>query len=203
MMNPLLTKRLGIIALLVSTLLLGACSSRPAAPKADLHQAAQAAKIAGENNAANPSKPVQLGPSKQSAQKPVKAGAGVKTTAATGAIAAAKPIQAGPAGGQTAAAEKPVTKIAAAKVLKEVPANGTAIHLASYREIAAAQRGWQILTRSYHELAPLKPLYVAVDLPGKGRVLRLYGAGADSARLKKICSDMQAAGAYCAANIAF
>jgi hypothetical protein len=91
----------------------------------------------------------------------------------------------------------------AADINTTVPVNGTAIHLASYREIGSAKRGWQILSKSYKELVPLKPLYVAVDLPGKGHILRLYGTGSDATSLKTICSEMHEDGAYCASNIAF
>lgn len=120
----------------------------------------------------------------------------------------AGPISTGPGAAKPDAAEPVVTAAPASgdggvAVATELPANGTAIHLASYREIGSAQRGWQILTQHYRELLPLKPLYVAVDLPGKGHVLRLYGTGADASALQEICRTMHTDGAYCAANIAF
>ena len=71
----------------------------------------------------------------------------------------------------------------------EVPTNGTAIHLASYREIGSAKRGWRKLTHSYQALQPLKPLYVSVEIPGKGHMLRLYGTGTTTASLKTICHE--------------
>ncbi|HVI88094.1 MAG TPA: hypothetical protein VM659_07315 [Dongiaceae bacterium] len=219
-------------ALPLTVLLLTACSDQPATQKADLQQAADAAKIAGEAKPvpkyaeAKPTQtyaPVQLGPSKQAVtNKPAPVAGTKQVTAAVpaaiptqpdataknglksrpAAVSAApmiaQPIAAGPA---PSLASTP--SVQPAKVADATPANGTAIHLASYREIASAQRGWQILSKSYHELAPLKPLYVAVDLPGKGHVLRLYGTGADARVLKEICHEMQTAGAYCADNIAF
>lgn len=134
------------------------------------------------------------------------------TPIAAGPIAAEPmktgPISTGPVAAKPDAAEPVVTAAPASgdggvAVATELPANGTAIHLASYREIGSAQRGWQILTQHYRELLPLKPLYVAVDLPGKGHVLRLYGTGADATALQEICRAMHTDGAYCAANIAF
>jgi len=120
------------------------------------------------------------------------------------ALAIVQPLAAGPvAEPTTASADIDAADIGTTNIGTKVPANGTAIHLASYREIGSAKRGWQILSSSYKELVPLKPLYVAVDVPGKGHVLRLYGTGTDAAALKTICTEMHAQGAYCAANIAF
>lgn len=79
-----------------------------------------------------------------------------------------------------------------------VPAAGAAVHLASYLDISAARRGWEILSAAHAELAALTPLYVPVDLPGKGHFLRLYGTGANPAALGDICRRLQASGAYCA-----
>jgi len=79
-----------------------------------------------------------------------------------------------------------------------IPAAGAAIHLASYLDIAAARRGWEVLSASHIELAPLTPLYVPVDLPGKGHFLRLYATGGNPAALSDICRRLQTSGAYCA-----
>ncbi|HVJ41492.1 MAG TPA: hypothetical protein VM639_08340 [Dongiaceae bacterium] len=207
-------------------LILSACATPEQPAKSDLQQAAQAAKIAGEAEANKRTAPLELVPSKPAKAKvavspppviqpsivpasaatastaaPARAAAPVAAPAAAGKadlVAAAKPIAAGPV-----VAPSPAAGTDDPAVASKLPVNGTAIHLASYREIGSAQRGWQILTRSYRELQPLKPLYVAVDLPGKGRVLRLYGTGADAAALKAICDAMHTDGAYCAANIAF
>ncbi|MET1029183.1 MAG: hypothetical protein ABWY00_18580 [Dongiaceae bacterium] len=81
-----------------------------------------------------------------------------------------------------------------------MPAAGTAIHLASYLDVAAAQRGWEILAASHADLAGLTPLYVPVDLPGKGHFLRLYATGANPATLGDLCRRLQASGAYCAVS---
>ncbi|HVJ34637.1 MAG TPA: hypothetical protein VND94_16085 [Terriglobia bacterium] len=152
---------------------------------------------AGNTSPASPGKADLI-----AAVKPIAAGPIAAEPMKTG------PMEAGPGAAKPGAA-KPVVAAAPASgdggvaVATELPVNGTAIHLASYREIGSAQRGWQILTQHYRELLPLKPLYVAVDLPGKGHVLRLYGTDADATALQEICRTMHTDGAYCAANIAF
>jgi hypothetical protein len=89
-----------------------------------------------------------------------------------------------------------------AAVTTSRPAPGTAIHLASYKDIGWARRGWKILSASYGALAPLTPLYVAVDIPGKGHMVRLYGEASKGSgiNLSKVCHQLQAAGAYCSLN---
>jgi hypothetical protein len=153
------------------------------------------------SQAAVPNAPVDAAVIKPAVMPEPQAPAGHAANAAEGAVMAlAQPLAAGPVAAPAAtSADVDNTP----RVGNKVPANGTAIHLASYREIGSAKRGWQILSKSYKELIPLKPLYVAVDIPGKGHMLRLYGTGTDAASLKTICSEMQAEGAYCAANIAF
>ena len=90
----------------------------------------------------------------------------------------------------------------AAGITTHRPAPDTAIHLASYKDIGWARRGWKILSAAYRELAPLTPLYVAVDLPGKGHMVRLYGTAAEGSgvNLSGICRQLQKAGAYCSLN---
>lgn len=96
------------------------------------------------------------------------------------------------------AAKSPATPIVTAK--GDLPAPGTAVHLASYKGESAAKRGWKILLGEYDELDPLSPLYVAVDVPGKGPIIRLYATGGDKAELAKICSALKARKVYCALN---
>jgi hypothetical protein len=225
-------ERIASAALPAAIMLLASCSDRPALQKADLQQAAEAAKVAGEAEQAQKYAPMQLGPAKQavigkpavasdSGEKaqlvamvpnpsPVQRATGATVTAAP-AIAQptlapptmAQPVKVQPIASGPAPSLAEDAAATAVKVADKRPVNGTAIHLASYREIASAQRGWRILSENYRELAALKPLYVALDVPGKGHVLRLYGTGADTRTLKEICHEMLAAGAYCADNIAF
>jgi hypothetical protein len=219
-------RRLALATLPVAALLLTSCSWTFSPQKSDLQMAARAAKVAGEDDAVERTAPLDLiaaGTPARSTTKPkvvmlapVAATVSPTTTALSSApmalskpaateittataLAMAKPLAAGPA----APAVPIVTPALAGGIDTKVPVNGTAIHLASYREIGSAKRGWQILSKNYKELVQLKPLYVAVDLPGKGHILRLYGTNADKASLKAICTEMHAEGAYCATNIAF
>jgi hypothetical protein len=220
-------RRLALATLPVAALLLTSCSWTFSPEKSDLQMAAQAAKVAGEDDATQRTAPLDLmaaGTLARSRTKPkvvmpapVAAKVSPTTTALSSTpmvqnkpatmeittatvLAMAKPLASGPAAAPTMPI---VTPALAGDIDTKVPVNGTAIHLASYREIGSAKRGWQILSKNYKELVPLKPLYVAVDLPGKGHILRLYGTNADKASLKTICTEMHAEGAYCATNIAF
>ena len=74
------------------------------------------------------------------------------------------------------------------------------MHLASYKGESAAKRGWKILLGEYDELDPLSPLYVTVDVPGKGNVVRLYATGAAPAEIDRICAELRAKKVYCALN---
>jgi hypothetical protein len=124
-----------------------------------------------------------------------------KTEPATKAKAPA-PMPEGPvAETPTGAAEsaQPVAKPAAAAGAG-IPAPGSAMHLASYKGQSAAKRGWKILLGEYDELDPLSPLYVTVDVPGKGEMVRLYASGAEPAEIKRICAALQAKKVYCALN---
>jgi hypothetical protein len=78
-----------------------------------------------------------------------------------------------------------------------LPASGTAIHLASYQGISAAKRGWKTLLGEFDALDPLSPLYVDVDVAGKGRMVRLYATGGDRKTLDTACTALLAKGAYC------
>jgi hypothetical protein len=217
--------RIALVALPMAMLLLSSCAWHFVPQKSDLQMATEAAKIAGEDDVLKSKAPQDLVPSKAvlptnaGKSKPAAIAAPVAapvliTTAAQPAPqqavedqrvaeASASTLLASvqPLASEPAVQTKPVK--VKADVAGTVPANGTAIHLASYREIGSAQRGWQILSHSYHALQPLRPLYVAVEIPGKGHMLRLYGTGAATASLKSICDELHAEGAYCAANIAF
>ncbi|TDQ84020.1 hypothetical protein A8950_0566 [Dongia mobilis] len=101
-----------------------------------------------------------------------------------------------PETGATPAAASPATAIAGSSL----PAAGSAIHLASYKGLSAAKRGWKILLGDFDALDPLSPLYVTVDVPGKGEMVRLYATAKDSADLGRACQALQAKGAYCAVS---
>jgi hypothetical protein len=78
-----------------------------------------------------------------------------------------------------------------------LPASGTAIHLASYKGISAAKRGWKILIGQNDELDPLSPLFVSLKIAGKGDIIRLYATGADEGELRGICAALTARQLYC------
>lgn len=128
---------------------------------------------------------------------------------------AAAPVELSPAKVEAAKVEPALTPVTegpvadaqaetAAKVTAtggaQVPAPGTAMHLASYKGQSAAKRGWKILLGEYDELDPLSPLYVTVDVPGKGSVIRLYATGVAPAEISRICAALKAKKAYCALN---
>jgi len=96
-----------------------------------------------------------------------------------------------------AASETKKTKV---KVEGNVPKLGTAVHLASYKGLKAAKRGWKILLGDNDELDPLSPLYVPVEITGKGKMIRLYAAGADPKELSRVCKALVVKGVYCALN---
>ncbi|WP_374655827.1 hypothetical protein [Dongia sp.] len=95
---------------------------------------------------------------------------------------------------------EPAAKAHSAGAPANLPAPGTALHLASYKGQSAAKRGWKILLGEYDELDPLSPLYVTVDVPGKGEVIRLYATGAEPAEIGRICAALKAKKVYCALN---
>lgn len=110
------------------------------------------------------------------------------------------PVPEGPVAAQPEPAAKMATPHVTATGGAKIPAPGTAIHLASYKGESAAKRGWKILLGDYDELDPLSPLYVAVDVPGKGAIIRLYATGEDKAGLSKICTALKAKKVYCTLN---
>ncbi|WP_374377510.1 hypothetical protein [Dongia sp.] len=103
----------------------------------------------------------------------------------------------GPVAEASASSEAKASKPAASA---DLPAKGTAMHLASYKGESAAKRGWKILLGEYDELDPLSPLYVTVDVPGKGPMVRLYATGAAPAEISRICGELRAKKVYCALN---
>jgi hypothetical protein len=120
----------------------------------------------------------------------------VKKAEAT-AKAAPTPMAEGPV---EASQPEPTAKSNAKTASAKLPARGTAMHLASYKGERAAKRGWKILLGEYDELDPLSPLYVSVNVPGKGEMIRLYATGVEPAEIAKICAALKAKKIYCALN---
>ncbi len=74
------------------------------------------------------------------------------------------------------------------------------LHLASYRDVTTARKGWQVLVEKYpDQLRDLKPRLEAFDLGTLGgRYLRLVaGPFADVAPARERCAALRAAGAFC------
>ena len=120
-----------------------------------------------------------------------------ETKKAEAAKTAPAPMAEGPVEVSTA---EPAAKAGAKATHGKLPAAGTAMHLASYKGESAAKRGWKILLGEYDDLDPLSPLYVSVDVPGKGEMVRLYATGAEPAEIAKICAALKAKKVYCALN---
>jgi len=133
---------------------------------------------------------------KQAAAETHAAAAPVDLIPPAAKVSAPAPIPEGP----VAVSQSQPTAKAGAALGGKLPAAGTAIHLASYKGESAAKRGWKILLGEYDELDPLSPLYVTVDVPGKGAIIRLYADGAGEAELAKICAALKAKKVYCALN---
>lgn len=55
-----------------------------------------------------------------------------------------------------------------------------AVHLASYRDVETLARGWRELLAEHPSLRGLDARYEAVDIPGRGRFLRLKAGPFDS-----------------------
>jgi hypothetical protein len=134
------------------------------------------------------------------ASKDAHAGAPVELMPAKAEAAKVEPALAPVTEGPVADAQVETAAKVAATGGAQVPAPGTAMHLASYKGQSAAKRGWKILLGEYDELDPLSPLYVSVDVPGKGSVIRLYATGATPAEISHICAALRAKKAYCALN---
>lgn len=159
----------------VAPVLAGALAMSREAPKVEKQAAASA--------------PAELAPKKKETKK-----------TETKKAEAAKIVPAPMAEGPVEASAEPVAKTSAKSAGDKLPASGTAMHLASYKGQSAAKRGWKILLGEYDELDPLSPLYVSVDVPGKGDMIRLYATGVSPAEIAKICNALKAKKVYCALN---
>ncbi|MCB9947086.1 MAG: hypothetical protein H6842_04565 [Rhodospirillaceae bacterium] len=72
-----------------------------------------------------------------------------------------------------------------------------AAHLASYRQAGDAETGWQVLSARHTALRDMTPVLVSVDIPGRGRFLRLFAVPGSDAALRPLCAEMQGVGNYC------
>ncbi|MDG4719354.1 MULTISPECIES: SPOR domain-containing protein [Thalassospira] len=77
-------------------------------------------------------------------------------------------------------------------------ASGTkSVHLASYRNQAQAERGWQILTGRYGQLASLQHGVTTANIPGKGTYYRLMATGLSDSAANSLCADLKRRGQFC------
>ncbi len=72
----------------------------------------------------------------------------------------------------------------------------TMAHLASYRGLEAAERGWRVMTELYSSVLYFQPELRIVDLDGKGQWFRLYAEG-DQALMRLLCDSLTARKLYC------
>ena len=68
--------------------------------------------------------------------------------------------------------------------------SGPGAHVASYRSDADAQQGWQVLSRSFPQLASLAPVIVDADLGDRGMFRRLIGIGTDQQSVEEVCGAL-------------
>ena len=93
-------------------------------------------------------------------------------------------------GGEMAAAPATASSVAATT-------GGKSVHLASYRSQAQAERGWQILTQRYAQLAPLQHGVTQATIPGKGTYFRLMATGLSDGSASSICTELKRQGQFC------
>lgn len=106
------------------------------------------------------------------------------------AIAVSQPVQQG----------APSAPMAAAAVENRASNGPYRLHLASYRGQSMADRGWQMLQpRVQQALGPVEKSAVWVEIPGRGRYLRLMvGSFADPRQAEAACAAVARVLEYCA-----
>ncbi|WP_339862713.1 tetratricopeptide repeat protein [Thalassospira alkalitolerans] len=78
-----------------------------------------------------------------------------------------------------------------------ISSGGKSAHLASYRNQAQAERGWQVLTKRFGQLASLQHGVTRADIPGKGTYYRLMATGLSDSSAKSICAELKRSGQFC------
>ena len=85
-----------------------------------------------------------------------------------------------------------------AKAAAPVAASGSkSVHLASYRNEGQAERGWQILSGRYAQLAPLQHGVTRASIPGKGTFYRLMATGLSDSAASSLCAELKRRGQFC------
>lgn len=78
-----------------------------------------------------------------------------------------------------------------------VASGSKSVHLASYRNEAQAERGWQILRGRYGQLASLQHGVSRASIPGKGTYYRLMATGLSNSAASALCADLKRRGQFC------
>ncbi|MCC9622574.1 tetratricopeptide repeat protein [Thalassospira sp. MA62] len=71
------------------------------------------------------------------------------------------------------------------------------VHLASYRNEAQAERGWQILTGRYGQLSSFDHGVTRANIPGRGTYYRLMATGLSTNAANGLCADLKRRGQFC------
>ncbi len=91
--------------------------------------------------------------------------------------------------------------VQAAEEMASAPAamasGSKSVHLASYRNEAQAERGWQILSSRYGQLAPLQHGVTRASIPGKGTYYRLMATGLSDSAASSLCAELKRRGQFC------
>lgn len=86
-----------------------------------------------------------------------------------------------------------------AKIITATEAKSFGAHLASYRNIKNADKGWEILKNKYNDLLnDVEPVIKRVEITGKGTFYRLYaGAFENPSEAKALCDQLAKRGLFC------
>ncbi|MBF0375267.1 MAG: hypothetical protein HQL39_17860 [Alphaproteobacteria bacterium] len=74
--------------------------------------------------------------------------------------------------------------------------SGVMAHLASYKTISGAEKGWKTLSEGYSSVLYFKPDIKAIDLTAKGQWVRLYAQG-DEKMMRLLCASLKEKKQYC------
>lgn len=69
-------------------------------------------------------------------------------------------------------------------------------HLASYKTMTGAEKGWKVLAEGYSSVLYFKPDLKLIDLTAKGQWVRLYAQG-DEKLMRLLCASLKAKKQYC------
>jgi len=71
------------------------------------------------------------------------------------------------------------------------PTGQKLVYLASFNGTATADRGWRRLAARSALLASMVPVTKTVDLPGRGRFVRLFAKVGDAAQAGRLCAELK------------